>query len=1012
MNKRILSLVLVLTLVLGSFSFAFADTGLTAAQKIEELKRLGFVKGNETGDLMLDKNIDRASTAVIVAKALEAGDGKTEEQIEASIKKSDYQGKFPDVKTSHWANAYINNAVERGIVKGTDKGTFLPDQDITYAEVITMMVQVLGLDVDKNVSWPENYIGAARKAGILDGINSNYRANADREGVFVLLYNTVTTNKVGNYQIDKVLVLENNRVESIGKNELVVEVIKEVQRANFVGDSRSNKDTGRGEQLRITLPSSVGDAEDLLGKVVDLSYDKDNNAVRVQEDKTYQVKVGKIELEEKSLVVGDNTYTVLKDDRYKGNDERIFSTYINNQAFTYEKAYDKFYDKDSKKAALDFGRVTIKNGKVLFVDAFKFDDIAPVKEVKKDGAEVIVYNDINDGGEKRIELDKEKIVSVNKDGKFSIIDKADIEKLDVIHVGTDTKDNKAVVVRQDAKVNGTYEKVVEKKSGVFVVVDEKEYKILTNKAKQPVYAYDSKEFRKLEARDASSDLKEFKNEKSTVLLDVNGDLQYLGSEIKFGEFVSLVDRIVGKEARVLKVDDTKTDYTTTLDSKLGDKSTGHQSLQSYDKGDLVFIAADKENIDTMKLFSKYDEAGKEVKSIDKDLKYIDLDGTEYRVLDRTNVFVRTLDSKGNVDKMYATTLKNIEKNAKDEILAGKVKAVVKTDEQYNNLDPRRTFDKGTLGAKKIANTIIFTEVTLKSDLDTEIAEITHITNRYEEIDVKFADGTKKTYKVEKDSKAYDALKGNVVVGDIVELGITKNDDKLVKEITTLIEKNASGQKITSYNERTREVEIGGKTYYTTRDTANFVKNGLEEGIFVAIHPDGPDRDYIKAVAEKKASNSTDSKGKITYINAGKTSFEVDGIIVNINTTTVLKENGRTIAIGLEVGDKLAVGDKVSVKDNVITRDVEQTPPPAGDSDTITKADVETKVDMPGMLAIKVKFPAKVSNVKVIKVGSYELTTNNSLTDNLFKNFPGDEGDEITFTFNVEGKTETQTVVIK
>ncbi len=923
MSKRILSLVLTLALVLGSFSMAFADTTATTkatntavspAEKIAELQRLGFIKGDDSGNLKLEDPIKRSETAIIVSKAVVSGGNTDMEAVEKEIELSRYQSRFSDVPTSYRSNPYINVAVQKAIVNGYPDNTFRPDRDIKYSEVITMMVGILGEKPTPGVKYPDNYIGKARELGLLEGINVNYVGQAQRQGVFELLYNTITNNKVGNYNIDKVLVLENNRVESIGANELVVEVIKEVQRANFVNDSRNSgdKDARRGQQLRITVPSEVGDVENLLGKVVDLSYDSKNvnKAVAIKLDSTYAYVSGEITLEEKKLEVDGKTYTVSKDERYNTyNDERIFNTYINNQAFSYDDAL-----KESKKAdkALDFGNVTIKNGKVLFIDAFAFNDIAPVKEVKENGkkTEVTVYNDINDGGIKKIELEKEKIVSF-KDGSFKQINKEDIAKLNVIHVGEDTKGNKAVVVRQDAQVNGTYQKVVEYKEKTVVVLDGKEYKILTAPAKKPVYAYDSKEFKTLYANTASNVLKEFKNEKATILQDINGDLQYLGSEIEFGEFVSLVDRIVGKEARLLKADDSKSDYSTTLDSKLGSASTGHQSLQSYDKGDIVFVAADKNNIDTMKKLS-YDTKGKNVRSIDKDLRFIDVDSTEYRTLDRTNVFVRTLTAGGNIDKMYATTLANIEKNAKDEITKGNVEAIVITDEDYNNMDPRRTFDKGTVGAKKIANTIVFTVINLKSDLNTEIVELTSVSNRYEEIEVKLADGTNKTYKVEKDSKAYDSLKANVVAGDIIELGMTKTDDKIVKEIKLEIAKNASGQEITYYNERTKEVTISGLgTLYLTKDTANFVKGGLEKGKFVKVSTSG---DYVKAIASRNRGTGSETvAGTVTYINVAENLIEVDNKVLSLDTRVrLLDANGKTLAIGKdEVVRALKVKDILS-----------------------------------------------------------------------------------------------------
>lgn len=901
MSKRILSLVLTLALVLGSFSMAFADhadTTLTPQQKIDRLVEMGFVKGKDASgsDLDLQSPIKRSETSAIVSRALLSGGDKSMDAVEAEIERSRYSSRFTDVSLNSWYNPYVNVSVQEGIVEGYPNGEFRPERDIKYSEVITMMVRVLGEKPTEGVKYPDNYIGKARELGILDDIKVDYVGQAQRQGVFELLYNTLVNKGIGNYQIDKVIVLENNRVESIGANEIVVEVIKEVQRANFVDGSRkeADKEARRGQQLRITVDNDkIADSEDLLGRVIDLTYDATNKAVDVKVDNSYSYVTGKISLGSKSLKVGDRSYTVLKEEQYKNDDERIFNTYINNEDFTYENAIKKFED-------LDFGRVTIKNGKVLFIDGFVFDDIAPVKDVNKDGAEIVVYSDLNDGGEKKIELDKEKVVSFDN-GSFHSIDKSKISKLDVIHVGTDSKGNKVIVVRKDAQVNGVYDKVVEYRDKTVVVVDGKEYEISTAAAKKPVYSYDSKAFRTLFASDASNVLKEFKNQKVTLLKDVNGNLQYLGSEIAFGEFVGLVDKVVGKEARILKSDNTKEDFTATLDSDLKlDGTTGHQNLNGYDKGDLVFVSAKDKEINTMRRLNTKLSAPFTGTSITEN--YVG----DYRVLPRTNVFVQVPG-----EEAYATTMKYVADNYDKAGFTAKVL----TDFEYEGISPkpRLTFD----GRKDIAHTIVFTQIGLKKNLDEKNVEITSISNRYETVEVKLPNsGEKVVYNIEKDSKAYDALRsGSVKVGDITKLGISKTDSKLVKEAVTVIPYNQQGVKITDYNERSRTIELNGVEYYLLSNVDNFVKGGIEKGKYVAFVTDkdanGNATKYITAIVDR-LDGDTIAKGQITDINRAENLIKVDGEVLLLSTVVdLLNENGNSIAIGkdkvvaaLQVGDVL------------------------------------------------------------------------------------------------------------
>ena len=74
-----------------------------------------------------------------------------------------YEGEdlFPDIK-GHWAEDYINNAANKGLVKGYEDGTFGPDRYITRAEAVTLVNRTLnrhphndGLHKDMLV-WPDN----------------------------------------------------------------------------------------------------------------------------------------------------------------------------------------------------------------------------------------------------------------------------------------------------------------------------------------------------------------------------------------------------------------------------------------------------------------------------------------------------------------------------------------------------------------------------------------------------------------------------------------------------------------------------------------------------------------------------------------------------------------------------------------------------------------------------------------------------------------------------------------
>ena len=114
---------------------------------ISTLTKAGILKGYENGTFQPNGYITRAEFATIAIRFFSGV----------------YEGEdlFPDIK-GHWAEDYINNAANKGLVKGYEDGTFGPDRYITRAEAVTLVNRTLnrhphndGLHKDMLV-WPDN----------------------------------------------------------------------------------------------------------------------------------------------------------------------------------------------------------------------------------------------------------------------------------------------------------------------------------------------------------------------------------------------------------------------------------------------------------------------------------------------------------------------------------------------------------------------------------------------------------------------------------------------------------------------------------------------------------------------------------------------------------------------------------------------------------------------------------------------------------------------------------------
>ena len=176
--KKVLSLVLVIAMVLSSFSFAFAakfeDVEGDYEEAVNVLSALGVIDGYEDGTYRPERIVTRAEMAKLIVQILGYGD-----LVAGSA------SNFADTQ-GHWADAWIALAAGRGLVIGTGDGKFTPDRQVSYDEAITMVVRALGYTDASNelkgMTWPTNFKVKASELDLLDGVKSA-AGGADRGGV-------------------------------------------------------------------------------------------------------------------------------------------------------------------------------------------------------------------------------------------------------------------------------------------------------------------------------------------------------------------------------------------------------------------------------------------------------------------------------------------------------------------------------------------------------------------------------------------------------------------------------------------------------------------------------------------------------------------------------------------------------------------------------------------------------------------------------------------------------------
>ena len=140
---------------------------------VSTLTNAGIIDGYEDGTFKPNGNITRAEFATIAVRFF----GAT------------YEGEnlFPDID-GHWAQDYINEAANAGIVDGYPDGTFRPQQYITRAEAVTMVNRTIDRHphedhlLEDMIVWPDNPETAWYYEQVQEATNSHeYTMNTDDE---------------------------------------------------------------------------------------------------------------------------------------------------------------------------------------------------------------------------------------------------------------------------------------------------------------------------------------------------------------------------------------------------------------------------------------------------------------------------------------------------------------------------------------------------------------------------------------------------------------------------------------------------------------------------------------------------------------------------------------------------------------------------------------------------------------------------------------------------------------
>ena len=502
--KKVIALVAVFAMLVSTVAFAQSYTdvkdGDNYAEAIEMLSSLNVLTGDkdDNGNAVFRPNdtITRAEVAAIVERM---------QNINAAANSATV---FTDVPSSHWASGYIAQATAAGIINGYGDGTFGPEDEVLYEQVIKMVVEAIGYApfVKDNGGYYAGHILAAQRYGVLEGVvGGAIGAKATRGQVAQLVYNAIDTPLMdrSTYGAEAEYVIyhgkNGNDFETLLTRDLGVVKGTGIVSANAVTslDSHNEINTDKDEVIKIDYNDDDDYYNYELEKVRTIYANGSNAGASIGKEVTFYLKETSKSGEYDVLSVAET------------NKNKEITVSLDNYSL-YDGAYFKYYKDDNARSTTD---VKVAIDSVLYNGVAYSTEVADVQELLDsptwsgqitliDNGEGSTYNvmsveiaaaavvdEVSGNGKvsfknspsgkdgKKIELifdedDETQIIELTKNGEA--YDYTQLTEWDVLSVlANDQNDYYVAEVIDAGKISSTISEVASSDSSA----DDKEYKI-------------------------------------------------------------------------------------------------------------------------------------------------------------------------------------------------------------------------------------------------------------------------------------------------------------------------------------------------------------------------------------------------------------------------------------------------------------------------------------------------------------------------------------------------------
>ena len=357
--KKLLVVLLSAMMVFAFATTAFAgqysdiaDLSNNTQDAISKLSALEIISGYPDGSFKPEGSITRAEFAKMACVAAGMKDSADILINTAS--------QFSDVKAGEWYTGYINLAVSQGFVKGYTDGTYKPNATISNAEVLTVILRILGYNDNLPGPWPVDYVAKAGALEITSGIDFTTSANATRADVAEMIDNAleediVMWDKDVEEFVEKYAPTKSLLVDSFKGQVVEDAMITEWNVDDF--DKGNLRLVIGGKGYVVTANTVISDdlpVYDINGMICDIiyKYDKDleKEVVKFVDVTSTNVVCTKASVMENGKIkLGDKQYTVADGVTIPANVNVFYKAYVDEDGIVYNVLAD--YQKDQNEGS-------------------------------------------------------------------------------------------------------------------------------------------------------------------------------------------------------------------------------------------------------------------------------------------------------------------------------------------------------------------------------------------------------------------------------------------------------------------------------------------------------------------------------------------------------------------------------------------------------------------------------------------------------------------------------------